>query len=45
MAAHDQQLVPTTRSQDLHNIAGNPNDFCLLTFFFPICIFYFKILK
>ena len=34
-AARDQLLVPTTCSQDIFlNIAGNPTDFCLLTFFF-----------
>ena len=45
-AARDQQLVPTTRSKDFFlNIAGNPTDFCLLTFFFLICIFYLKILQ
>ena len=41
MAASDQQLVPKIF---FLNIAGNPTNFCLLVFF-PICIFYFKILK
>ena len=43
MAAHDQQLVPTSRSQDfLLNLAGNPADFCLLTFFFQFAYFSLK---
>ena len=45
-AARDQQLVPTTRSQDFFlKIAGNPTDFCLLTFFFFNFVYTYFILK
>ena len=46
MAARDQQLVPTTHSQDFFlDIAGNPTDFCLLTFFFSNFAYAYFILK
>ena len=45
-AARDQQLVSTIRSKHFFlNIAGHPMNFCVVKFFFLICIFYFKILQ